>query len=110
MRKVQISPETKAKCEALIHQLKDQDLSRLAGFAAWWQDTCQKPLDAAQDIVQEALRRVEEGLGSKNGRRPKPEDVASLEAFLSWRPHPSPPNVRSLLVSDFCRSGYYIMR
>jgi len=79
------NPENAGRCEARLGELTDADLTDLRYFAQKRLLRSGQAADLARDVVQTSLQSVIQGLEATDlGRRPRPEDTESKEAFANY--------------------------
>lgn len=79
------NPENASRCEARLGELTDSDLTDLRYFTQRRLLRSGLAADLARDIVQTSLQSVLQGLESTDqGRRPRPEDTETKEAFANY--------------------------
>ncbi len=79
------NPENASRCEARLGELTDSDLTDLRYFTQRRLLRSGLAADLARDVVQTALQSVLQGLESTDqGRRPRPEETETKEAFANY--------------------------
>lgn len=80
-----LTPESRKACETRLQELRQKDIERLTDFAEFRLASLGRSIDDGEDMVQQALAAVVQGLESNElGRRPRPQDVADKTSFLLY--------------------------
>ena len=77
--------EVLKRCEAFLREITAEDIANLTEFAQARLAALGLPPCSGEDVVQRAFESILRGLETdRGGRRPRPVDVASSEAFANY--------------------------